>query len=374
MAGLYAAPRMQALMAAAGPHHSAAAVLRPARQRQRRRLRLWALGLKAEALKRTLLGRPRKSLRNRWARSVPFELDGELYAVEPGGRLPPVAPGNRSRWSPGNGVRWNGAAPRDAEDEEEVEGFSGMGITATPTAHTRKCSISMNDTVKCDGGLYKSLQAWKEPQSCTSSTRMPSKQKKQWILKDQKRRKKLRKLLKRPSATTTRAHARPHLLHHDNHHWQTAPFWTSTNVLSGFWLINAVSTLDRNALNSLHQQLMELRSCKGHKQCNPEKGESLLDPSEPETPRQYFQTSRHHRPPPPETRRPLRDSSTPPGPLPPQTIQKSRPPPPRPSKTLRLPITVDPESPYASRPPDPAETSRHPCDPQTLRLPNTARP
>lgn len=38
-------------------------------------------------------------------------------------------------------------------------------------------------------------------------------------------------------------------------------------------LINAISTLDRNALNSMHQQLMDLRGCKGHKQCNPEKGE-----------------------------------------------------------------------------------------------------
>lgn len=25
-----------------------------------------------------------------------------------------------------------------------------------------RCSILMNDTVKCDGGLYKSLQAWKD--------------------------------------------------------------------------------------------------------------------------------------------------------------------------------------------------------------------
>jgi len=72
------------------------------------------------------------SSRNRWARSVPFELDGELYAVDLEDGYQPVAPGNRSHWSPGNGVRWNGAAPRDAEDEEEVEGFSGMGITAMP--------------------------------------------------------------------------------------------------------------------------------------------------------------------------------------------------------------------------------------------------
>ncbi|KAI4827717.1 hypothetical protein KUCAC02_031090 [Chaenocephalus aceratus] len=39
-----------------------------------------------------------------------------------------------------------------------------------------------------------------------------------------------------------------------------------------YQLINAVSSLDRNALNAMHQQLMDLRACKGHKQCNPEKG------------------------------------------------------------------------------------------------------
>uniref|UniRef100_A0A8C6MGG1 Sulfatase 2a n=1 Tax=Nothobranchius furzeri TaxID=105023 RepID=A0A8C6MGG1_NOTFU len=288
--------------------------------------------------------------RRRLARSIAFELDGDLYAVDLEQGYRPLGSRNSS---------WTRDRSRAVGYEDDTEEFSGMEVTARPTSRdkltppsslkvTYRCSILMNDTVKCDGGLYKSLQAWKDhklhieheietlqtkiknlrevkghlkkvrPEECQCIcvfTRMPSKLKTQWLQKEQKRRKKLRKFLKRLQNNDTCSMPGLTCFTHDNHHWQTAPFWTmgpfcactsannntywclrtindthnflfcefATGFLEYFdlntdpyQLINAVSTLDRNALNSMHQQLMVLRGCKGHKQCNLERGGSNL--------------------------------------------------------------------------------------------------
>ncbi|XP_052382645.1 extracellular sulfatase Sulf-2-like isoform X2 [Oncorhynchus keta] len=366
MASLYAS-RMQALMASSGSQQWVGRVSEAGDSCD-----CGPLGPKRSPVKRKRLLTKKKvksgkSLtKNRWARSVPFELDGDMYAVDLVEGYRPVGLRNTS-WP---GERRRGAGLLEDNDEE----FSGMGVTArpptnkslTPTAAlkvTYRCSILMNDTVRCDGGLYKSLQAWKDhklhieheietlqtkiknlrevkghlkkvrPEECQCNTpsylskikgmfrlnagriyslsKMPSNQKKQWLMKEQKRRKKLRKLLKRLRNNDTCSMPGLTCFTHDNQHWQTAPFWTmgpfcactsannntywclrtindthnfifcefATGFIEYFdlnndpyQLINGVSTLDRTGLNQMHQQLMELRSCKGHKQCNPETG------------------------------------------------------------------------------------------------------
>uniref|UniRef100_A0A8B9JH81 Sulfatase 2b n=1 Tax=Astyanax mexicanus TaxID=7994 RepID=A0A8B9JH81_ASTMX len=292
--------------------------------------------------------------RNRYARAVSMEMGGDLYAVDLDRGYRPINSSNLSH----------------AQQEEEA--FSGMGpTTAEPQTSnslvpssikvTHRCAILANDTVKCDVGLYKSLQAWKDhklhidheietlqtkiknlrevrghlkrvrPEECDCNKYMykskfksklrkykagsvhpfrkgQEKDKKAWLLMEQKRRKKIRKLLKRLKNNDTCSMPGLTCFTHDNQHWQTAPFWTmgpfcactsannntywcmrtinethnflfcefATGFLEYFdlntdpyQLINAVNTLDRHVLNNLHVQLMELRGCKGHKQCNP---------------------------------------------------------------------------------------------------------
>ncbi|XP_069572666.1 extracellular sulfatase Sulf-2-like isoform X5 [Brachyistius frenatus] len=247
---------------------------------------------------------------------------------------------------PGNHTVVGGAGWTQTEGDESEAEFSGMGevpvVAGRPNSIkvTHRCSILSNATVKCDTGVYETLQAWKDhklhidheietlqtkiknlrevrghlkkarPLQCDCNRYMKggARDKKAWLLKEQKRRKKMRKIIKRIRNNDTCSMPGLTCFTHDNQHWHTAPYWTlgtfcactsannntywclrtinethnflfcefATGFLEYFdlntdpyQLINAVSSLDRTVLNQLHVQLMELRGCRGHKQCNP---------------------------------------------------------------------------------------------------------
>ncbi|NWR32940.1 SULF2 sulfatase, partial [Tachuris rubrigastra] len=298
-------------------------------------------------------------VRNRSVRSVSVELDGAVYSLGLEDGYQPILPRNISKRH-----KVQRAVLHEEEDRDMGE-YSGTGGIAEYTAPnlikvTHRCYILENDTVQCDTDLYRSLQAWKDhklhidheietlqnkiknlrevrghlkkkrPEECDCNkisyhskhkTKLRHKgsglhpfkkalQEKDrlWLLREQRRKKKLRKLLKRIKNNDTCSMPGLTCFTHDNQHWQTAPLWTlgpfcactsannntywclrtinethnflfcefATGFLEYFdlntdpyQLINAVNTLDRDVLNQLHVQLMELRSCKGYKQCNP---------------------------------------------------------------------------------------------------------
>ncbi|XP_026359470.1 extracellular sulfatase Sulf-2 isoform X2 [Ursus americanus] len=292
--------------------------------------------------------------RNRSIRSVAIEVGGGVHHT---GLDDAPQPRNLTK------RHWPGA-PEDPDDKDGGD-FSGTGglpdySAPNPIKVTHRCYILENDTVQCDLDLYKSLQAWKDhklhidheietlqnkiknlrevrghlkkkrPEECDchkisyhtqhqgrlkhkGSSLHPFRKglrekDKVWLLREQKRKKKLRKLLRRLQNNDTCSMPGLTCFTHDNRHWQTAPLWTlgpfcactsannntywcmrtinethnflfcefATGFLEYFdlntdpyQLMNAVNTLDREVLNQLHVQLMELRSCKGYKQCNP---------------------------------------------------------------------------------------------------------
>uniref|UniRef100_A0A7M4EY09 Sulfatase 2 n=1 Tax=Crocodylus porosus TaxID=8502 RepID=A0A7M4EY09_CROPO len=278
-------------------------------------------------------------IRNRSVRSVSVELNGEAYNLGLEDGYQPVFPRNITK-----------------RHKLQKDVYTAPNLIKV----THRCYILENDTVQCDTDLYKSLQAWKDhklhidheietlqnkiknlrevrghlkkkrPEECDcnkisyhskhkgklrhkGSSLHPFKKALQekdrlWLLREQRRKKKLRKLLKRIKNNDTCSMPGLTCFTHDNQHWQTAPLWTlgpfcactsannntywcmrtinethnflfcefATGFLEYFdlntdpyQLINAVNTLDRDVLNQLHIQLMELRSCRGYKQCNP---------------------------------------------------------------------------------------------------------
>ncbi|KAG7224352.1 hypothetical protein INR49_004659, partial [Caranx melampygus] len=138
-------------------------------------------------------------------------------------------------------------------DEDDFSGMGGAPSVAAPPNSlkvTHRCSILSNATVKCDTGVYQSLQAWKDHKLHidheieTLQTKIKNLREvrghlkkarplqkggardKAWLLKEQKRRKKMRKMIKRIKNNDTCSMPGLTCFTHDNQHWHTAPYWT----------------------------------------------------------------------------------------------------------------------------------------------------
>ncbi|KAE8576321.1 hypothetical protein XENTR_v10004145 [Xenopus tropicalis] len=193
-------------------------------------------------------------LRNRSTRSVSIEVDGKVFNLGIEQEYQPIMRNLTKRHMSG----------LDDDEDKDMEDYSGTGgltndlIVPSSIKVTHRCFILANDTVQCDMDLYKSLQAWKDhkvhidheietlqskiknlrevrghlkkkrPEECNcSKIRKTLKEKdKVWLLREQRHKKKLRKLLKRLRNNDTCSMPGLTCFTHDNQHWQTAPFWT----------------------------------------------------------------------------------------------------------------------------------------------------
>ncbi|XP_041953864.1 LOW QUALITY PROTEIN: extracellular sulfatase Sulf-2b [Alosa sapidissima] len=225
---------------------------------------------KSKMLSRKKLKALKSYSRNRFTRDISMEIGGDLYAVDLGDPYRSMAPRNRSQ----------NRAPGSQDEEEEFSGMGGFTVPPQTNSNslalpnsikvTHRCAILANDTVKCDLGVYKSLQAWKDHKLHidheieTLQTKIKNLREVRGHLKKSRPEEcDCNKYIYQSKFKKFRKYKGDGV-----HPFRCFLEYFDLNT-DPYQLINAVNTLDRHVLNELHIQLMELRGCKGHKQCNP---------------------------------------------------------------------------------------------------------